>query len=70
MSVRRRHAARVLCKNPGLQPMIDEATTEAYEIARLEAAAQTLLERDVFHGECPHSWNQITDRSISWPRPD
>src|SRR6266581_1423921 len=48
ISVHRNHVARVLRKNPGLKSMVDEAVTEAYETARIEAAGQTNLEQDVF----------------------
>jgi hypothetical protein len=64
IAVQRRHVLRVLRKNPGLKAVVDEAVTEAYEIARLEAAAQTLLEEDIFPVECPYSWNEIMDRAI------
>lgn len=58
---------RVLRKNPGLKSMVDEAITDAYETARLEAAAQTLLDDDAFPLECPYSWNDIMERAIEWP---
>ena len=70
IAVQRRHVLRVLRKNPGLKAVVDEAVTEAYEIARLEAAAQTLLEEDIFPVECPYSWNEIMDRAIHWPPAD
>ncbi|MGA3311250.1 MAG: DUF29 domain-containing protein [Xanthobacteraceae bacterium] len=70
IAVQRRHVLRVLRKNPGLKTVVDEAVTEAYEIARLEAAAQTLLEEDIFPVECPYSWNEIMDRAIHWPPAD
>ena len=47
--------------------MVDEAITDAYETARLEAAAQTLLDDDAFPLECPYSWNDIMERTIAWP---
>jgi predicted nucleic acid-binding Zn-ribbon protein len=67
ISVQRRHVLRVLRKNPGLKSVLDEAITEAYEIARIEAAAQTLLEEDVFPLECPYSWNDIMERKLRLP---
>ncbi len=67
ISVQRRHVHRVLRKNPGLKSLVDEAITEAYETARIEAAAQTLLEEDVFPFDCPYSWNDIMERRIAWP---
>ena len=47
-----------------------EAIIEAYETARLEAAAQTLLEDDTFPLECPYSFTDITEREIHWPPTD
>ncbi len=70
IAVQRRHVLRVLRKNPGLKPLLDEAITEAYEIARIEAAAQTLLDDDMFSAECPYSWNEIMERPILWPPAD
>ena len=70
IAVQRRHVLRVLRKNPGLKAMVDEAITEAYEIARIEAAAQTLIDDDMFPGECPYSWNEIVDRTVRWPPAD
>jgi hypothetical protein len=65
--VHRKHVLRVLRKNPGLQSVVDEAATEAYEVARIEAAAQTLLEEDVFPLECPYPWDAVMERPITWP---
>jgi len=70
IAVNRKHAARVLRKNPGLGPKVEEAIVEAYETARLEAAAQTLLEEDDFPIECPYSWSDIMDREVPWPPTD
>jgi len=67
ISVHRKHTLRVLQKNPGLKSVRDEAVTEAYESARIEAAAQTSLEEDVFPLECPYSWKEITERKIRMP---
>jgi hypothetical protein len=67
IAIQRRHVLRVLRKNPGLKSMVDEAITDAYETARLEAAAQTLLDDDAFPLECPYSWNDIMERAIAWP---
>src|SRR5437016_1033822 len=67
VSVHRKHVQRVLRKNPGLKPFVDEAVTEAYETARIEAAAQTSLEEDVFPLECPYSWTEIMERKVRLP---
>jgi hypothetical protein len=65
--VQRNHVRRVLKKNPGLKARIDEALTDAYADARIEAAAQTRLEERRFPTRCAYSWDEIMDRSISWP---
>jgi hypothetical protein len=70
IKVHRKHALKVLRKNPGLRSVRDEAVTEAYDIARIEAAAQTMLEDDVFPLECPYSWDEIMERPVSWPPAD
>src|SRR5882672_3885039 len=57
ISVQRKHVLKVLRKNPGLKPLVDEALTEAYDVARVEAAVQTALEVEVFPIDCPYSWN-------------
>ncbi len=67
ISIQRKHVLRVLRKNPGLKSVIDEAITEAYEVARIEAAGQTLLEQDVFPIDCPYSRQEIMERPIEWP---
>ncbi len=67
IAIQRRHVLRVLRKNPGLKSMVDEAITDAYETARLEAAARTLLDDDAFPLECPYSWHDIMERAIAWP---
>jgi hypothetical protein len=68
--VQRHHVARVLRKNPGLRARTDEAVTEAYETARIEATAQTMLEEDAFPYECPYSWEELLERPIDWPPVD
>jgi hypothetical protein len=66
ITVQRKHVLRVLHKNPGLKPLIDEAVVEAYETARIEAIAQTSLD-DAFPPDCPYSWREITERPVKWP---
>jgi hypothetical protein len=68
--VRRRHVQKVLRRNPGLKPLVDEAIVEAYEVARLEASAQTLIEEDTFPLECPYCWQDIMEREIPTPPRD
>jgi hypothetical protein len=65
--VQRRHATKVLRKNPGLKPLIDEAIAEAYDDARLEAAGEIDCDESTFRKECPYSWDAIMGLPIHWP---
>lgn len=64
--VQRRDLARHIYRNPSLQPHISEATTYAYENARIEAAAETVLPEEVFPAACPWQFEQIMDERF-WP---
>ena len=70
IKVQRKHVEKVLRKNAGLMPHIEEAVADAFETARIEAAGE--MERD--EGElpetCPYNWKQIMERPISWPPAD
>jgi hypothetical protein len=68
--VQRNHVRKVLRKNPGLKPHVDEAIAEAYEDARLDAATETDRDDDAFPKRCSYSWDQIMERSIAWPPKD
>ena len=65
--VQRKPVSRVRRKNPGLQARVDEAVTDAYEVARIEAAAQTMLDEDACALECPYTWQEITEKPIELP---
>lgn len=65
--VQRNHVRRVLKKNPGLKSRIEEAVSEAYADARIEAAAQSRREECSVPARCPYSWQQIMNRAIEWP---
>jgi Domain of unknown function DUF29 len=67
ITVQRNHVRRVLRKNPGLKPHVNEAVGEAYEDARVQAAVQTHLNQRAFPARCPFSWHDIMEREISWP---
>ncbi len=67
ISVQRNHVRRLLRKNPGLKPRVKEATADAYEDARIEAAAQTRLAPRKFPAQCPYSWDEIMERLVEWP---
>jgi hypothetical protein len=70
IAVQRNQVRRVLRKNPGLKPHVDEAVGEAYKDARVQAAAQTHLNLRAFPARCPFSWQDIMQREISWPAQD
>src|SRR5262249_10229431 len=65
--VQRNQVRRVLRKNPDLKPQVKTATADAYEDARIEAAAQTRLSPRRFPAQCPYTWDEIMERSIEWP---
>jgi hypothetical protein len=67
ISVQRNHVRKVLRKNPGLSPLVDEAITEAYADARLEAAGEIDRDASSFPDRCPYSLDSIMERSIEWP---
>ena len=67
IKVERNHVRKVLRKNPGLKPLINEAVTEAYDDARIEAAGETDLDENSFPTLCPCSWDGIMERPIDWP---
>lgn len=61
----RRRVARVLKKNPSLQPHIAEAVLEAYEDAQTAAAVETNLPEKTFPDSCPYSWDDILNRVVA-----
>jgi hypothetical protein len=67
ITVQRNQVRRLLRKNPGLKPHVDEAISEAYEDARIQAVVQTHLNLRGFPARCPFSWQDIMEREISWP---
>ena len=62
--VQRKHITRVLRKNPSLKPHIPDATREAYDDARGDAAFETRLPEKVFPVDCPYDWSAITTRLV------
>jgi hypothetical protein len=68
IAVQRNQVIRLLRKNPGLKARLDEAIAEAFEDARIQAAAQTSLGIDAFPPRCPYGWQDIIEREIVWPR--
>jgi hypothetical protein len=70
ITVQRNQVVRLLRKNPGLKARLDEAMAEAFEDARVQAAAQTSLGTGAFPVHCPHAWADIMEREIGWPQKD
>jgi hypothetical protein len=64
IAVQRNHVEKILRKNPGLKPHIDEATADAYRNARLEAADETGLDENTFPVQNPYSWEDIMERQV------
>ena len=67
IQIQRKHVEKVLRKNPGLKPHIEEAIGDAYGVARLEAAKQTKLDPRTFPDRCPYTFDAIMQRAIEWP---
>jgi uncharacterized protein DUF29 len=57
IQIQRKHVEKVLRKNPGLKPHIEEAIGDAYGVARLEAAKQTKLDPRTFPDRCPYTFD-------------
>lgn len=53
----------VLDDNPSLKGQLDSVLTRAYAKARIEAAKETGLDKDVFRLICPWNWQQIRDNA-------
>jgi predicted DNA-binding ribbon-helix-helix protein len=70
IAVQRKHVEKILRKNPGLKPLVEEAIVEAYATARIEAGAQTSLPDETFAPDCTYSFATIMERPIAWPSAD
>jgi hypothetical protein len=57
IDVQRIEIARHVRKNPSLKPYITEAMADAWETARIQAAAETGLARQLFPAQCPYTWD-------------
>lgn len=55
------HVQKLLRKNPSLKHGIDETFSDAYYIARLNAAKETKLAESKFPKECPWTLDEILD---------
>ena len=65
----RRHAARVLRKNPSLKASLDEAIAEAWDTARSEASGETNLPLANFPEAIPYDWAAIMERPFEFDPP-
>jgi len=63
----RRRVQRQLRKNPGLKSRLDEALTDAYEDARIEASSETGLPLRAFPATRPFEYPEFMERPIVWP---
>jgi hypothetical protein len=62
----RRRLARLLRRNPSLQPTVPEEVTEAFEVARLQALAALQVDEAWLPERCPWSPEQVLAAAF-WP---
>jgi hypothetical protein len=61
--------AKRLRRNPSLRRTVSEELIDAYEVARLEAAAALALEEDTVPHQCPWTHAQVLNPDF-WPEAD
>ncbi|MFZ4407172.1 MAG: DUF29 domain-containing protein [Paracraurococcus sp.] len=66
IATQRKHAAKVLRKNPSLKASLDEAVTEAWDDARRDASTETNLPIGTFPEAIPYDWAAIMDRPFEF----
>jgi hypothetical protein len=54
-----RRIARLVIKNPSLQPLVPDAVIEAYAVAVIQAALETGLVEADFPGQCPYDYAEL-----------
>ncbi|MGB3201857.1 MAG: DUF29 domain-containing protein [Nodosilinea sp.] len=64
--VQRLSLEKLLRRNPGLKPRIDEAMAEGWDEARLLAIAETGLPDEQFPESCPYTFEQVMNADF-WP---
>ena len=67
----RRRYAKLIRRNPGLEPSRDEALADIYPISREWAAAETHFHVSEFPETCPYSWDDLLGRPFEvddWAR--
>jgi len=62
----RRRLARLLRRNPSLQPIVPEDMAEAYDVARLQATAALQVDEVRMPAQCPWTPEQVLDDAF-WP---
>ncbi|MBP2290868.1 DUF29 domain-containing protein [Azospirillum rugosum] len=55
-----------LADNPSLKSKLDEAISDAYRLASIEAERETGLSRKIFPAECPWSFRELMNDEF-WP---
>ena len=58
----RRRVAVTLIQNPSLAPRREEAMLQAYDLARLRAAAEVDLPLRLFPERIPYTWTDVVER--------
>ena len=58
----RKHALKVLRKNPSLKASLEEAVAEAWDTARSDASGETNLPIETFPEAIPYDWAAIMER--------
>jgi hypothetical protein len=66
VKTQRLQVAHVLRDNPSLRPTVPRALTDAYEIARVQAAAALDIEEVTVPKTCPWTPEQVLDTDL-WP---
>jgi len=62
IATQRKHALKVLRKNPSLKASLDEAVAEAWDTARSDASGETNLPIETFPEAIPYDWAAIMER--------
>jgi hypothetical protein len=65
----RRRLARLLRRNPSLQPTVPEELADAYEVALLQATAALQVDETQLLAQCPWVPEQVLDMDF-WPEAD
>jgi Domain of unknown function DUF29 len=64
IKVQRKDISRLLDRNPSLKTQFEQLLIDAFEIARLEAAAETGLPEQDFSVTCPYSVTDVLESDL------